>query len=319
MSSPRPSPSSNQRAAKILVTLLAVVLAILVVNTRIGNDDSTTTLSTQSLLTLPGDQDPTATAIPTEIPTTAPVQLPTATPTTLPTPEPTATPDPTSSATPAPSEPTAARAEISVADAGSTAPQAEQSTTAAPTAPPVAAATATSAPTAVAAAPTIALPTATTEPTETGEPVEAATPEPTATPAPTATPEPTPTPVPVQTVAQLETYVLGEINRVRANAGLPAVQLDSTISNISRDWSQQMAVGGFFKHRPGRELDVMLPAGWLRWGENIASAPDIYYAQSSLEKSPGHYANMVGPFTHVGIGVYTNGSQVWLTHNFARY
>lgn len=113
--------------------------------------------------------------------------------------------------------------------------------------------------------------------------------------------------------------MLGEINKVRANAGLGPIALDPTISLVSRDWSQKMAAGGFFEHRPSDQLNVMLPAGWRQWGENIASAPDIFYAQSSLEASPGHYANMVGPFTHVGIGVFTNGTQVWVTQNFARY
>lgn len=136
---------------------------------------------------------------------------------------------------------------------------------------------------------------------------------------PTPTPTPTPTPVPVQTTAELEAYVLGKINQVRANAGLGPVALDPAISAISRDWSQQMAQGGFFDHRPANQLNTMLPAGWQQWGENIASAPDIFYAQSSLEQSPGHYANMVGSFTHVGIGVYSTNGQVWVTQNFARY
>ena len=80
-----------------------------------------------------------------------------------------------------------------------------------------------------------------------------------------------------------------------------------------------MANGGFFEHRPNAQIDTMLPAGWRRWGENIASAPDIFWAQSSLEASPGHYANMVGEFTHIGIGVHVQGGQVWLTQNFAQY
>jgi len=133
------------------------------------------------------------------------------------------------------------------------------------------------------------------------------------------TPAPSPTPVQLETTADLENYVLGKINQVRANAGLGPVALSSAISTISRDWSQQMGQGGFFFHRPSNELNTMLPAGWRQWGENIASAPDIFYAQSSLEQSPGHYANMVGSFTHVGIGVYRANGQVWLTQNFARY
>jgi len=113
--------------------------------------------------------------------------------------------------------------------------------------------------------------------------------------------------------------VLGEINQVRARAGLGALAIHLAASEIARDWSQQMAAGGFFSHRPGDQLSAMLPSGWRQWGENIASAPDIFWAQSSLEQSPGHYANMVGEFTHVGIGVYRVNGQVWVTQNFVQY
>lgn len=64
----------------------------------------------------------------------------------------------------------------------------------------------------------------------------------------------------------------------------------------------------------------MLPAGWRYWGENVASAPDIFWAQSALENSPEHYENMVGAnFTHVGLGVAVANGSVWVTQNFASY
>ncbi len=311
------------RAVKVIVMIAAVIVAVLALNTlRGGSDESATTLSTQSLLTVPGSGEPTATAASTAIPTTAPLSVPTPTSTAAPTAtaapsataEPTATGEPTES--PQPTEATERTGAVSVAGAGATASRA-------PTEPaPAPAATVAPAPVAT-AMPAPAQPTATLlpAPTATLAPTAEPTPLPTLapTPLPTPTPAPTPTAVPVQSVAQLEAYVLGEINQVRANAGLGPVVIDSTISAISRDWSQQMALGGFFHHRPGAELNVMLPAGWAQWGENIASAPDIFWAQSSLEQSPGHYANMIGPFTHVGIGVYSNGRQVWVTQNFARY
>ncbi len=285
------------RPLKIAATIAAGIVMVFFANSaRSGTDES----ATQSILTLASGTDPTPAA--TAVPTTAPlaVPTPTATPAPTATPRPTATPQPTTApaATPEPA-PT-----VAVADATSV--EVEPESTAVP-------ATAVPEPTASPEATATLIP----EPTPTAGVFVDPTPEPTAEPTPEPTPEPTA--VPMQTAAELEAYVLGEINNVRANAGLGPLGLDPAISLVSRDWSQQMATGGFFEHRPGDQLNVMLPAGWRQWGENIASAPDIFYAQSSLEASPGHYANMVGPYTHVGIGVYTNGTQVWVTQNFARY
>ena len=307
--------STNRTTLKIVATVVATIVVLFLADAyRSGSQDSATSLSTQSILNLPQQIDPT---LPTTVPTTAPLAMPTATVTSAPTPAPTATalPSPTAipTATPEPTPQPAPTIEVSPAGATASAD--------APAAP-------VEAPTATAQEP---LATAVPEPTVTAIPAPTATtePEPTPTvetfdveqPTPEATIEPTPepTPVPMQSAADLEAYVLGEINAVRATAGLAPVAMDPNISLISRDWSQQMAAGGFFIHRPGDQLNVMLPAGWRQWGENIASAPDIFYAQDSLEASPGHYANMVGPFTHVGIGVFTNGRQVWVTQNFARY
>lgn len=315
MSAPSHTPSTNRRALKIVATIVAAVVVLFLVNsTRSGSQDSATSLSTQSLLGLPQQTDPIE---PPAVPTTAPVLLPTATATPVPTstPAPTATTVPTTvptevpTATPEPTPEPAPTVEVSIAGGGGSAATqsapAEEPTTVATTAVPEP--TATAIPEATATAIPEATPTV-----EAFDVVES-------TPEPTLEPTPTPTPIPLQTAAQLEAYVLGEINAVRANAGLGPIALDPAISAVSRDWSQQMAAGGFFEHRPSNQIDVMLPAGWRQWGENIASAPDIFYAQDSLEASPGHYANMVGPFTHVGIGVFFNGSQVWVTQNFARY
>lgn len=115
--------------------------------------------------------------------------------------------------------------------------------------------------------------------------------------------------------------MLGELNKVRANAGLGPLELRSDISAIATDWSQQMAAARSISHRPANQLSSMLAPGWRSWGENVAEAPSVEWAQSALRDSPDHYVNMVNPsFNVVGIGVVTaaNG-QVFVTQNFASY
>jgi len=345
MTTPRPTPqtkpSRRSLVGRILATVLAGVVVLVAMNvlqsgseTSDGTDLTTSSvlgalstdgLNSDSPIPAASDDDGAdadvanpdvgaANAAATAIPTTAPLQLPTATsvPQPAPTAAPTATPAPTATQVPSPTtaptplpEPTPLpTAEVAAAPAAEVrSPDPTAVPTLAPTLAPEPTATLVPEPTAV-------VPTATAVPPTPTVVIVVETP----TPVP-----PTPTPVQTQTVADLENYVLAEINDVRAQAGLGPVALDPGISQISRDWSSQMANGGFFSHRPGPELSALLPAGWREWGENIASAPDIFYAQSTLETSPGHYANMVGNFTHVGIGVHRINGQVWLTQNFVRY
>lgn len=165
--------------------------------------------------------------------------------------------------------------------------------------------------------PTTALPTP--SPT-TVPPTPSPTAEPAATvePSPTATPEPTA--VPTQSAADMELYALGELNKVRARAGLGPLQLNESVSAVARDWSRQIASAGGISHRPASQLAAMLPPGWRAWAENVASAGDIFWAESGLEQSPGHYQNMVNPsYTEVGIGVVIQGGLVWMTQNFVGY
>jgi len=305
MTSPAAQPKSRAFLLRVGATAVSAALVLVALNWfQDGTSETAAGVAAQSLLTLPQGSEPETSP---PVPTTPPLELPTATP------EPTATPTPVPTATPAPTatpEPTATTAPTATAVPAPTVAEAvpavvEQAPPEPTAVPPTATATPIAPPTAI-------VPEATATPVPV---LIDPTPEPTAT----AEPTPTPTPAPLVSIADLEAYSLGEINKVRANVGLGPLLLDPSISAIARDWSLQMASGNFFEHRPGDDLSAMLPAGWRQWGENIASAPDIYYAQSGLEQSPGHYANMVGPFTHVGIGVFSTGGQVWITQNFARY
>lgn len=280
-------------------------------------DEETATADTDDAEGSPEDEAPDEVApTPTEIPTTAPVVIPTLAPA--------VELEDARGTRPAAASANGATAQADLVEATAE-PVVEPTATAIPaTATPVPP-TATAVPAATATPiPVPATATPVPPPPATPTPFPTATPLPTAVPLPlpTATPFPTATPVPVltQSTGDMEIFVFNAINGVRARAGLSSVQLRSDISAIARDWSQQMINAGGISHRPQNQLSAMLPAGWRGWAENVAEAPTIEWAQSALEGSSGHYANMVGDYNVVGIGVVIAGNgQIFVTHNFAKY
>ena len=318
---PQPHPHSPQRrSAAIPVLALIVLMLVVVLAVNLLQPSNRTNLTASLEATQPlgvasssaaGSAD-TASAPPTAIPTTAPVTVPDLA---------------------APVERGDGTGQADVSAGSALVIPTSTPVVASPTAVPVTPTSIATDATEVDPEPTSAPPTPTTS----------AVPEPTATPLPqptaTAVPEPTPplpvgvppiqatptaAPAPTTAVlmssAEMELYVFNAINGVRARAGLPAVQLREDLSVIARDWSTQMAAAGFISHRPQAELSAMLPAGWSGWAENVAEAPTVQWAQSALEQSSGHYRNMVGQYTVVGVGVVVAPSgQVFVTHNFAKY
>lgn len=188
---------------------------------------------------------------------------------------------------------------------------------------PTPAPTATPAPTVAPTTPPTAVPTQRAAPTPTKKPAPTSPPAPTSTPAPptptavppTATPIPTPT-SPGSGVAALEAQMVALVNDVRAAAGKPALAIDASMADVARAWSATLPSS--FNHNPS--VGSQIPGGWYAWGENIAYNGSMEAAQTALENSSGHYANMVnGNFTHIGIGIHLQGGLVFVTQVFAGY
>jgi uncharacterized protein YkwD len=146
---------------------------------------------------------------------------------------------------------------------------------------------------------------------------------PPSTPPPTTVPPTTvpPTTVPPATTAPASVEVariLSDTNAFRAANGKPPLIAMPALNTIADEWARTMHDQCIFEHRSSFSV---YPAGWTRAGENIAAGYSYTSVVQGWIDSPGHRANMLGDFTHIGIG-YKQGPNCYRTYfvqNFAKY
>lgn len=147
-------------------------------------------------------------------------------------------------------------------------------------------------------------------------PAATATPRPpTPMPPPLAsTPVPPPPPAAPVSLGGLEQQMFSAHNAERASSGLPALQLDGTLTQLARQRAQDMASKGYFSHTSptGQTAFTLLSASGYVYtlaGENLArnNYPDsqsVSVAMSGFMASPTHRINVLEPkFSRVGIGM----------------
>lgn len=90
------------------------------------------------------------------------------------------------------------------------------------------------------------------------------------------------------------------------------------LSDTSRDHVAQEFRVGLPVHRSGFSV---YPSGWSRAGENIAAGYGYTSVVQGWIDSPGHRANMLGDYTHIGIGYYSGSNcyRTYFVQNFAKY
>jgi uncharacterized protein YkwD len=104
------------------------------------------------------------------------------------------------------------------------------------------------------------------------------------------------------------------INGVRAELGVPALSVSSSLTSYARDWSFHMSDTNTFAHS---NIGSLL-GPWGTVGENIAYGWSVNSMHSALVASTRHYANLTSAsFTHIGVGVWIEeGGEIWTTHVF---
>lgn len=105
------------------------------------------------------------------------------------------------------------------------------------------------------------------------------------------------------------------INADRSANGLPPLARDSSLNGEARAWSQTMASDGGLSHS---NLGRFMPP-WSSVGENVGVGGSVSTIFGGLTNSSGHNANMLGDFTHLGVGVWVDSAgAIWTTHIFTR-
>lgn len=142
------------------------------------------------------------------------------------------------------------------------------------------------------------------------------------TAAPVGSASPTAAPVgslaPSVAPSAAEAQVLALINAERAGAGLPALRLTAGAASVARAWTAHMAAHAL-DHNPNLVGDLaQAGVGDWRWiAENVGQGHSVDQVHAMLMGSPMHRANVLGiQFSQVGIGVATNGDQVFVTLDF---
>lgn len=122
-----------------------------------------------------------------------------------------------------------------------------------------------------------------------------------------------------QAPSQQIVRILADTNSFRAANGKSALRLSSGMNAVAGRWAKHMHDKGLFIHNP--DYATQIPTGWTKAAENIAAGTTYTAVVQGWINSPGHRRNLLGDYTHIGIG-YFNGPQGYHTYfvqNFAKY
>lgn len=123
-----------------------------------------------------------------------------------------------------------------------------------------------------------------------------------------STPNPS-TSTPSTGLAAEESKMVSLVNQARMGQGLAPLSVNSQLTSLARQKSQDMVTNNYFSHTSptyGSPFQMMKNAGvtYSTAGENIAGAQTTESAHQNLMNSEGHRANILNPkFTEIGIGI----------------
>ena len=144
--------------------------------------------------------------------------------------------------------------------------------------------------------------------------------------------------LPAPVTAESQFFAL--LNQVRAGQGLGALVRDPGLDGVAREWSAHMAATfartgvvirpGVKEHSvpPNCDLDSLchrpnlaeavtgVEPNWRTAGENVGTGGDIQPLHDAFVASPGHYANIIGKYNRLGVGVVIADGTIWVTFNF---
>ncbi|MFW6773577.1 CAP domain-containing protein [Nocardioides sp. CPCC 205120] len=127
-----------------------------------------------------------------------------------------------------------------------------------------------------------------------------------------------PAPPPADDLTEARNRIVADTNAARAEAGLRPLGQLAGATNVAQGWAGEMARTGRFEHNP--DFARQMPAGWTRVAENIAYGYNVTGVVDAWMGSPGHRANILGDFTHIGVGIAADSNgRLYYVQNFGKY
>jgi hypothetical protein len=117
-------------------------------------------------------------------------------------------------------------------------------------------------------------------------------------------------------LAAAEDSLLSKINEERGSRGLPALASHWDLVDDAQAHSQAMMSADNLHHNPNLGS---VTTGWLSLGENVGVGPSVSSIHTAFMNSPPHRGNVLGDFTHVGIGaIRESDNRLWITVVFMK-
>jgi uncharacterized protein YkwD len=112
---------------------------------------------------------------------------------------------------------------------------------------------------------------------------------------------------------EFEGQFASKINSYRSSEGLGDLRRDGSLDSRARDWAKTMADNGSLSHS---DLGNLLPP-WSSAAENVGMGGSVSALFDALRGSSGHRQNMLGDYSHFGLGVWVDSDGIiWTAHVF---
>lgn len=116
--------------------------------------------------------------------------------------------------------------------------------------------------------------------------------------------------------AASEDSLLAKLNAERTSRGLSGLSSHWDLVDDAEAHSNRMMEADDLHHNPNLGN---VTTGWVSLGENVGVGPSVNSLHSSFMNSSGHRSNILGDFTHVGIGaVRESENKLWVTVVFMK-
>lgn len=116
--------------------------------------------------------------------------------------------------------------------------------------------------------------------------------------------------------AASEDSLLSRINDERESRGLATLASHWDLADDAEAHSAVMMATDNLHHNPNLGS---VTTGWVSLGENVGVGPSVSSIHTAFMNSPPHRGNVLGDFTHVGIGaVRASENKLWITVVFMK-